>query len=280
MSLSRQLTLHYIRTKFKLLSALSKRKAAEQAFTLFTTPQKRTKKKPAAIFDEAEKIHFLYKGNTIKGYRWNHPSNKKILILHGYESSVINFERYVKPLGQKGYEVLGFDAMAHGNSSGKMINVLLYKDLILHINKVYGPLNAFIAHSLGGLALSLALEEWKENKMIKAVLIAPATETTTASDQLFRLLQLDDEVRKEFDALIEKQSGQPPTWFSAARAAVNIKSDVLWVHDKDDAMTPYSDIKRIIHAKHPNYKFLITEGLGHSRIYRDAKVAKEIVDFL
>src|SRR5690348_8298877 len=98
MSLSRQLTLKYIRTKFKLLSALSKRKAAEKAFELFTTPQRRTKKAAPPIFQQAEKLHFEFKENTIKGYRWNHPSNKKIVILHGYESSIINFDRYIQPL--------------------------------------------------------------------------------------------------------------------------------------------------------------------------------------
>ena len=280
MSLSRQLTLKYIRTKFKLLSALSKRKAAEKAFELFTTPQSRTKKAEPPIFQQAEKLHFDFKENTIKGYRWNHPSNKKIVILHGYESSIINFESYIQPLIDKGFEVLGFDAMAHGASTGKMINVLLYKELILHIIQLYGPINFFIAHSLGGLALSLALEEVPQNENIKAVLIAPATETTTASDQLFKILKLDNAVRKEFDALIIEKSGHPASWFSAARAADTIRSSILWVHDKEDDMTPYNDIQRIIDAKHPNYQFLITEGLGHRRIYRDAKVARQIIDFL
>ena len=279
MSLRQELTLKYIRTKFKLLSSLSKRKAAEKAFTLFCTPQRRTYRKPTPLIKEAEKLTFSYKDFTIKGYRWNYPSDKKILILHGFESSIINFERYVTPLMDKGYEVLGFDAMAHGTSTGKMINVLLYKDLIQYVNQQYGPVNCFIAHSMGGLAVSLALEEIEHNENYKVVLIAPATETTTASDQLFQILKLDAAVRKEFDAIIMEQSGHPVSWFSAARAASNIKAQVLWAHDKQDAVTPYKDIEPIIKAAYHNYQFLITEGLGHSRIYRDAKVAKAITDF-
>src|SRR5690242_2566013 len=106
MGLSKRLVLKYARTKFKLLSSISKRKAAEKAFQLFCTPQLRTDKDLSPVFEASEKMIFLFEGNTVSGYRWNHPSQKKALILHGFESSVINFEKYIEPLIQKGYEVL------------------------------------------------------------------------------------------------------------------------------------------------------------------------------
>jgi len=64
-------------------------------------------------------------GIVIKGWRWNHPAERKVLILHGFESSAINFDRYVKPLIKKGYEVLAFDAPAHGRSGSKTITAPL-----------------------------------------------------------------------------------------------------------------------------------------------------------
>jgi len=54
----------------------------------------------------------------------------------------------------------------------------------------------------------------------------------------------------------------------------------LWVHDKDDTMTPFADIDNVVNAKYPNFEFMITEGLGHRRIYRDNKVSKAVIDFL
>jgi hypothetical protein len=54
----------------------------------------------------------------------------------------------------------------------------------------------------------------------------------------------------------------------------------LWCHDKDDDMTPLSDVEPIIEKGYSNFKFFITEGLGHRRIYRDNKVSKEVIDFL
>ncbi len=128
----RQIALQYIRSKFTLLAAISKKKAAEKAFQLFCSPQHRNTKKLPLAFEKAKKLNFVFKENKIQGYRWNFPAEKKLLILHGYESSVVNFDHYIKPLTQAGFEVLAFDAPAHGRSSGKKITALAYKNFVLH----------------------------------------------------------------------------------------------------------------------------------------------------
>ncbi|OSZ79839.1 hypothetical protein CAP36_00820 [Chitinophagaceae bacterium IBVUCB2] len=280
MKLSQRLALRYIRTKFKLLTAISKKKAAEKAFELFCTPQSRNKKKIPRIFEEAEKLHFEIEGNTVRGWRFNHPAEKKVLIVHGYESSVINFDRYIKPLIKKGYEVLAFDAPAHGRSSGKKITAPLYKSTIQKINKLYGPVQSYMAHSFGGLAVSLALEDISHTSDYKLVLIAPATETTTAIDTFFAFLQIDSSVKPEFEKVIIKRGGVSPEWYSIKRTMKHIRAKVRWFHDEDDDTTPLADVLKVQAENHPNIEFVITKGLGHRRIYRDNKVTKSIVEFL
>jgi pimeloyl-ACP methyl ester carboxylesterase len=280
MDLPKRLVLKYVRTKFKLLSSISKRKAAEKAFQLFCTPQSRTKKELPPVFKKAEKIEFAFQGNIVKGYRWSHPSAKKALILHGFESSVVNFDKYVNGLIKKGYEVLAFDAPAHGGSTGKTINAVVYKDMVLHIWKLYGPIHSFVTHSFGGLALCLALEEIPHSDSTKIVLIAPAAETTTAIDHFFKLLKLDERLRKDFDAIIKEQGGEWPEWYSVSRVAPKLKGQVLFLQDKDDTMTPLSDVKTIMDRNYPNFHFVISEGLGHRNIYRNEESVKRIMEFL
>lgn len=270
----------YVRTSLALLSKVSKRKAAQKAFELFTTPPTRVKKELPAIFKKAEELSFRFQGLKVVGYRWNHPQPKKALILHGFESSVVNFDKYVPPLLKKGYEVLAFDAPAHGRSDGKIINAVDYKNMILHILEVYGPVTTFISHSFGGLALSLALEETPHDESWKAVLIAPATESTTAMHQFFALVRLDEDVKKEFETLIEEANGKSLSWYSVARASAHIKAQVLFLQDKQDAQTPYTDVEPIIRKQYPNFRFVISDGLGHRRIYKDASSIKTIMEFL
>jgi pimeloyl-ACP methyl ester carboxylesterase len=280
MKLSQRLAIGYIRAKFKLLSSISKKKAAKQAFTLFCTPQRRNLKKPPKIFEEAESLQLKVEGILVKGWRWNHPGAKKALIIHGFESSVVNFDRYIRPLIKKGYEILAFDAPAHGKSGGKEITAPLFKKTIQEVCKTFGPVQSFMAHSFGGLAVSLALEEMSHNTDTRLVLIAPATETLTAIDTFFRFLKLDDAVRTEFDKIIIKKGGVSPAWYSIRRAMQHIKARVLWIHDEEDDTTPIEDVRKVQEKNYPQIHFVITKGLGHRRIYRENKITRQIVEFL
>ena len=280
MKLSQRLAISYIRGKFKLLTAISKKKAAEKAFQLFCTPQRRHVKPLPKIFEQAEKLHFKLEGHTVNGWRWNHPAERKVLIIHGYESSVTNFDRYIRPLIKKGYEVLAFDAPAHGRSGGKQINAPLYKKMIVEINKKYGPVKSYMAHSFGGLAVSLAMEEISHTEDYRLALIAPATETTTAIHSFFKFLQLDESLKIEFEKIIIKAGGVSPAWYSIKRAMKNIRAKVLWLHDEEDDITPLADALALKAENHSNVEFVITKGLGHRRIYRDNKVTKAVIDFL
>lgn len=281
MKLAQKFAVAYTRTKFRVLSSVSKKRAAEKAFELFCTPQYRNKKPLPPVFEEAERLHFNFQQQRIVGYRWNKGGVRKALIIHGFESSVINFDKYVKPLVKKDYEVLAFDAPAHGRSSGKKITGIIYGDLIREIQSRYGPIQSFMAHSLGGLALCFALAEMKNTEDDRVVLIAPATETITAVHQFYEFLRIDDpEVRKEFEKIISKLGGHPLSWFSIRRAMGKIKAKVLWLHDADDKITPLADAKKVKDENYPNIRFVITRGLGHSKIYRDADIRKAIVTFL
>ncbi len=278
--LGQQIAIGYYRTKFKVLSAISNRKAAELALDLFTTPHLRSNKPLPDIFEEAEQLKFRHYGETVTGYRWNRGGDRKALIVHGFNSSVAKFERYIRPLIKKGYEVLAFDAPAHGFSSGKTLNAVVFKDMVANINKEYGPVKSFMGHSFGCLAICLALEEITHNEDYRVALIAPATESKTSIDIFFSTMKLNESVRKEFDDYIYRLRNKPTGWYSVSRAIKNINAKILWCHDQDDKMTPWDDAKKVMDEKYHNIEFLVTNGLGHRRIYRDNKIFNAIIEFL
>lgn len=280
MKLAQQLVIGYYRTKLNLFAKLSKRKAAEKAFELFCTPYTSNKKKVPALFEQAEKLHLKFEDYQLVGYRWNHPQPKKALILHGFSSTIKKFDHFVMPLVKKGYEVIAFDAPAHGDSSGKTINGFQYRDTINAVYERFGPIQSFIAHSFGGLALSLFMQDLTYQDHKKLVLIAPATETDSALTSFATTLKIDDEVREEMRNIIFEKSGYTADKISIRHLAEKIKAEVLWIHDEDDDVTPWADAEKIQLNNHPNFQFMLTKGLGHRRIYRDNKVKKAIMDFL
>ena len=281
MKVNQKVAVSYIRAKLKLLSLVSKRKTAEKIFELFCTPLATPAGKPPSIFASAEELSFTLNGSKVQGYRWNKGQSNKVLILHGFGSAAYNFHYYVAAMAEKGYEVFAFNAPAHGNSEGNTINAVQYGEMIERIIDLYGPVNGFLGHSLGGLALSLALENTVHSKNTRIVFIAPATETSSAVDGAFKFLQIGDKaVRQEFDNIILERSGHSTAWFSMKRAIKNITANILWIHDEDDDVTPLKDALLVKAEGYPNIDFVITKGLGHRRIYRDSAVQNKVAQFL
>jgi pimeloyl-ACP methyl ester carboxylesterase len=279
MKFTQRLAIGYVQTKFKLISLVSKKKAAEKAFVVFGTPFMKSVSK--APVKHAEVIHFHLNHKKMNGYRWNHPQPRKVLILHGFGSAAHKFEDYAIKLIDKGFEVLAFDAPAHGHSEGITTNAIEYSEMIKEVMEKFGPISYFIAHSFGGISLSLALEQVKHSAGTKLVFIAPATETTSAVDGAFKMLKLTNAtVRNEFDKLIFEYSGRQTEWFSMRRAMHHINATVLWIHDEDDDVTPWADALKVKEDNHPNIKFLLTKGLGHRKIYHDPDIKNNVVEFL
>jgi len=285
MKLKQKLTISYVRAHLHILTLVSPRQAAKKAFSLFCTPRRKPGKKLPPLFDKGEKLSFHLEDHPVRGHRWRpHQASsntlKKVLIAHGFESSSRNFEQYVNAFLKKGYEVLAFDAPAHGRSGGRRITLPLYVDMIRTIHDHYGPIHSFMGHSLGGLALSLFLESITHQKTTRLVLISPPVEMVSAVDTLFQMLELDAGVRTAFDEYACRLSGRPFSWFSLRRALHGIKAEVLWLHDEDDDVTPLADTLPVKNDSHPNIRWVTTKGLGHRKIYRDGEVLRQVVDFL
>lgn len=282
MKISQRLIFSYYRSKVNLIALLSPKKAAKAAFKIFCTPYTRRKKYVAPpIFVKAEKLSFKIFEFKIHCFRWKPEisSGHKILICHGFDSLSYRFEMYITLLLQEGFEVLAFDAPAHGLSSGTQITLPLYCDTVLEMHKRFGPIDGIIAHSLGGLGAGLALEKIEDHKNKRFVLIAPATESWRAIHTFFNHIKVSNSVKEEFEKLIVGLAGYPSSWYSVSRIMEQITTPTLWVHDKEDTITPFDDMKHMLEKNLPHIEFEITQGLGHS-VYRDNKIAKRVASYL
>lgn len=288
---SERMYLQYLRTKFKTLGMVSPPVSGKLAFDLFCTPYPKYKKKKApAIFNQAKPLHITLKGDGISekgnirihGFEWKplKPNGQTVLIVHGYASYFYKFDQYIQPLLKEGFRVIGFDAPGHGLSEGKHINIVIYKHAIENIIKELGPIDHFIGHSLGAITLAMIAENIENPIKHKFVLIAPATKTTTTFERYFNMMHLSPAIRSAFNELVEKRSGMPITYFEADRAIENFTGDLLWVHDRDDLVCPYKDLEEFQKKAPKNIKFLITNELGHNKLYKTPEIIDKIVAFL
>lgn len=282
LSKKQKLFIQLYKTKFKTISIFSKQKAAESLFKLFCTPYSgKVKRKAPPFFKRANALNFVYEGNTIRGWQWipNNCNGKKVLVAHGFDSCCYKSEAIIHKLFLTGFEVLAFDALAHGESDGKTANVKQYGECIKMIDEKFGKLYAIAGHSFGGLATCLIVEKTLPH-IEKIVLIAPAVETTRAIDNFFKFLKMPIELKPFLEHYILDQSGNKPEYYSVTRALNNVPSKVLWVHDEKDFICPIEDLKPTQEKNHPHVEFYITSGLGHNVIYRNPNVLQKIAFFL
>lgn len=282
MKLIQRIVLAYYRIKLRAIELVFPAKAAEAAFELFCTPySKRKIYEEPPVFKQAEKLSFEFQNHKIHGSCWQPKvqNGYKILICHGFDSNSYKFASYIEPLLDIGFQVFAFDAPAHGLSTGKTITALLYGDMIAKVDSDYGPFYGIIAHSFGGIAVALAIEEFKNNVLQKLVLIAPATETTRSLNDFCSYLSISQKLKKGMEKLIVQIGGQPAAWYSVARVIQSVTVPTLWLHDKGDRITPYEDMKFLTELNLPSVKFIITEGLGHS-LYREEHIARHIISFI
>ncbi len=283
LSAAQKLAINYYKAKLNLLNVVSPGMAAHEAFDLFTKPYGKPRKRRRSSWTKrAEALKLVSGGLTLMGYKWRaQPDNdKKLLIIHGFAGSVSSFERFLGPLLHFGYDVYAYEAPGHGTSEGNRLNTVIYSEMIEDVMSAHGPFDAFLAHSLGGLSLMMALHRVKTVNRPKVVLIAPATESTTAANQFFSFLQLPPSLRVAFEQYVEKRGGQPLAWYSISRVLPEVAADILWVHDAQDSTTPIQDVYPLLQKGYMHVHFHFTEGLGHSGIYKDNKVKRRIVDFL
>lgn len=279
MKLKQKIAIRYISSKLKLISVLSKKRAAAQAFDVFSNPYSRSKKH-SPLFDDVERLSIQVENIPIVTYRWNKGAGRRVLVIHGFQSASKNFDHFIQLLITKGYEVLAVDAPAHGESGGKRIILPLYVKTIEAVYNQFGPIQSFVAHSFGGLAITHFLEKINHSDDYRVALIAPATETSSAIDFFFDTMKLNNSFRKEFEELIIEKGGVHSSQYSIARAVKNIHAKILWVHDAEDDVTPYKDVVPVIDANHKHIEFITTKGLGHRMIYKNDDIVKRVVAFL
>lgn len=283
MKLSQRLMLKYFKAKIRTIGMVSPEKAAAEAFDLFSTPFK-SKKNPKIppIFHQSLPVSVEVRGITVRGFQWKSELTqaRKVLIVHGFSSYSYKFEQYILSLKKEGFEVLAFDAPGHGISDGKRINALIYRDSILAIEAHFGPLYGIIAHSMGGLAASLAMESMTNTKERKLVLIAPATETKRAIENLFTQIPVKPAVKQAFDQYVTNLAGKPISYFSVARVVRTLDARVLWIHDETDAICTFEDVAPLLSETISSTEFFITKGLGHNQVYKEASTRDRILAFI
>ncbi len=258
------------------LVLFNKEKTAKIAFDIFTTIRKgRVKPEQAAFLDDAKLSVEEVLGQHIQSYRWD-GSKKTVLLLHGWESNTYRWRNLIKKLQEENFNIIAFDAPAHGNSTGKMLHVPLYANTLKHFIDTFEPQH-IVAHSIGGMTILYHHYLFPESSVEKIVTIGSPCEFEAFMHQYQNILKFNKRVWKAMDERLKKWFGYHFHEFSSAHFVKDNTKKGLLFHDKQDAQVPFTASVRV-HEHWKDSQLVLTEGLGHS-MHQD-KVNDQIISFL
>lgn len=251
-------------------------KKAYQAF--FSPSQYETKSADQAILERGSNYRIPFEGGEVAVTTWG--SGPAVLLLHGWGGSRAQMTGFVDPLLSAGFRVVAFDQPAHGESAGRMTNLLEIAPTMDLIANQEGNFHAIIAHSFGTLIASYALVNRNFPPPARLVYFGSFNRLMDSVPRFQVLAQLPDEIIDGLRAMIYENFGQDVLdAITNETLAPKIDIPALMFHDVTDNVTPIDD-SRLIAQVWKSAKLIETEGLGHRGALQSAAIHRQVVEFL
>jgi len=220
-----------------------------------------------------ETIAFTSDGARLEGWRFagEGPRRGLVVYLHGIADNRQSGLGLVERLAPRGYDVLLFDARAHGRSTGDACSYGYRErnDVSRALDALEADRAILIGHSLGA---AVALQAAAVDHRVAAVVAASsfADLATIVRERAARLrlpgFFVDASLRRASEL-----GGFPIEEASPVALAPRIEGPVLLLHGSDDRRTPPDHSLRISAALRAPNRVVILGGVGHDDILgRDA----------
>ena len=267
---------------FRLTESLSPELSGRLGYQLWLRPIRfKTPASELEILSSAEiKFHEIKK-HSIASFHWGE-SGPTILLVHGWGGRGTQLGAFVKPLVDAGFQVLSFDAPAHGKSSARKTNLFEIADTITGLYKIYNNFDTVITHSFGGTCIAIAIQGGLKTKQV--ISICPPSTTIGLVDKFCEALQLSEKTNRMIKKAIEEKFGED-IWQQTAMVNT-VKSlhstsfgSATIIHDLNDIDIPWQEGREVARAWN-DAPFIMTKGLGHRRILRDKSVIDSVVKIL
>lgn len=268
------------RAAVPVLETLAPFMAKQMAFKAFFFPYRyNLPPKEIDLAEKARTIAFEFNGLKIHGYEWGgEGSGPRVLLMHGWSSRTTQFIYLVEKLVKSGYRVVGFDAPGHGYSDGKHADVIQFGNCLVEFVKIIGTVDYAVGHSLGGSAIVLAHKLGFRAK--KFCFLATPTDANDILEVARLKMNASVKTRENLRQEIRDRYKDDLANYTANALALGQQlPPTLLIYDKDDNEAPPRHGEQLQSAI-PDSILEFTEGLGHTRILKDAAVISRVINWL
>jgi len=267
---------------FRVSSRITPFIAVRVAEKLFTTPfHSKRRDIEYEMLESAERFIIpMGQNQKLTGYRWGKETDPVILLVHGWTATATCFVNFIDPLLERDYQVISYDAIAHGETSGVSVSLTEWADTVIAVMENIGKVYCIMGYSLGAGAIVIASS--LELETDKIVLISPVSDISKVTDQFAGALSIPKKI-------IEKmhQFAWEKYYISASKFGKNwnevfnskFKVPTLIIHDINDKEIDISNARKL--AKQWSWaEVMETKRLGHRRILLNSDVVTRALNFI
>jgi pimeloyl-ACP methyl ester carboxylesterase len=270
--------LKFVRWFFPKMEKFAPPLAHRYFLKIFFTPLKyQVPEKEIKAQGFAKKFTIEAAGKNIQGYEWG-DKGPYVLLVHGWAGRATQLRRFIKPLLNSGFRVVGFDGPAHGNSTGRRTSIMEFEQTLKNLFEKFGQPQGIIAHSFGGVAVLYAAMHGLPVK--KLVNIASPTIGDEVIKTYLSAVNGSWSTGEFFKKYIKKTTGKSFDEFSALHFVQHLPKhiDLLLVQDENDKEVPMKHADALLKVYPAN--IIRTRKLGHTRILKDDEVIRRCVTFI
>lgn len=274
----------FIKSKFQLLQRTSPKSATKLALKLWSTvPIYKLSFQEKMLIESARAKRIPFQNSKYQTtqntyytiYSWG--QGPRVLLVHDWGACGAQMASLARPLVKAGYQVIAFDALAHGDSPGKQTDVMETVAIIKDIDEKSKGFHAIIGHSYGALAAGIALHEGvKANKF---VVCSAATALDFYLRKFSKKLNASREMRGRIIVNVTNLLKTTVEKLSLVHLATRLNRPILILHDQDDKVIDHQEAISLSKCW-PGSELVITQGLGHLGILQDSKTIQKIKQYI
>ena len=262
---------------FRFLDVFSPSFGARQIYKLMSNPRVRKLKDfQEKILENSRKESVKFKNFDIQTYRWGDAKHKIVFLVHGWEGQAGNLTGLVDLLLEKKYQVMAFDAPAHGKSSKGKTNMFEFTEFVSIMFKKYQP-DVIISHCMGSVTTAGVLRRNSDIHIKQWFLVTAPYSFKNTIKEVSNFFALTHRTTNKLIKMAEKDAGENIEMLNMKTYCGNLKnvSEALIVHSKKDKVLPIA-LARKVHKDFPLSELIELEDLGHYSILWSDEL-KEII---